>query len=443
MSAERVEAALDAIGRQDAALGEWALVAADGLTAGEGTDVLSQAAVQAFLWYRLPTRYPSETWVSIARATVALMGALGRQRYASIAGSPATTAILEAWADDARRGFSAYRAAVASSGVKPPDTDLLHWGAVMGLEEATAHANLERLLEGAIVAGDFKPGAAGWKASAASLCERALREPAPHASPESWLSVVIRERVDTWIKLGHPERLRAWRARVADRLLAPPEPPEEPDAVIEPMHWLLTTCRSGVTLTASGYLPPRLVHEATERFGWWDWPGRARSESDVHQLGVLRESTSRLKLITKQGRRLATSRRGRGLLGDPVALWRAIAATIGAVDDFSSMLSELVAHRLLAGPAVGDELAQAIAPIVMAQGWASGGVPLDEQQAGWAIHRPLYHWRLFGLLEEVRPRWEYNRPTGPEVTSLNAAGRATALAYLHTLATGPRVDLRA
>lgn len=69
MSAERVEAALDAIGRQDAALGEWAQVAADGLTAGEGTDVLSQAAVQAFLWYRLPTRYPSEAWVSIARAT--------------------------------------------------------------------------------------------------------------------------------------------------------------------------------------------------------------------------------------------------------------------------------------------------------------------------------------------------------------------------------------
>ncbi|MBA4169507.1 MAG: hypothetical protein H0X68_03770, partial [Chloroflexi bacterium] len=223
------------------------------------------------------------------------MDALGRQRYASIAGSPATTAILEAWADDARRGFSAFRAAVASSGVKPPDTGLLQWGAVMGLEEAT--------------------------------------EPAPHASPESWLSVVIRERVDTWIKLGHPERLRAWRARVADRLLAPPEPPEEPDAVIEPMHWLLTTCRSGVTLTASGYLPPRLVHGATERFGWWDWPGRARSESDVHQLGVLRESTSRLKLITKRGRRLATSRRGRGLLGDPVALWRAIAAATRSVVD--------------------------------------------------------------------------------------------------------------
>ena len=60
------------------------------------------------------------------------------------------------------------------------------------------------------------------------------------------------------------------------------------------------------------------------------------------------------------------------------------------------------------------------------------------------VNRPsAIHWRLFGLLEEVRPRWEYNRPTGPEVTSLNAAGRATALAYLHTLATGPRVDLRA
>ncbi len=80
MSAERVEAALDAIGRQDAALGGWAQVAADGLTAGEGEEVLSQAAVQAFLWYRLPTEYPAEAWVSIARAMAALMEALGRQR---------------------------------------------------------------------------------------------------------------------------------------------------------------------------------------------------------------------------------------------------------------------------------------------------------------------------------------------------------------------------
>jgi len=110
-----------------------------------------------------------------------------------------------AWADDDRRGFSAYRAAVSSSGVEPPDTDLLQWGAVMGLEEASAHARLERLLERAIVAGELEPGAAGWKASAASLCERALREPAPHASSDSWLSLVIRERAQITLKdLPHP-----------------------------------------------------------------------------------------------------------------------------------------------------------------------------------------------------------------------------------------------
>lgn len=91
MTAERVEAAVEAVGRQDTALGEWALVAADGLTAGEGDGVLSQAAVQDFLWYRLPTKYPSEAWLSIARASAALMDALGRQRYASIARSAATT----------------------------------------------------------------------------------------------------------------------------------------------------------------------------------------------------------------------------------------------------------------------------------------------------------------------------------------------------------------
>ena len=44
--------------------------------------------------------------------------------------------------------------------------------------------------------------------------------------------------------------------------------------------------------------------------------------------------------------------------------------------------------------------------------------------------RPLYSWRLFGLLEEGRPRWVDNRPTGPNMTSLTATGRATAFEYL-------------
>lgn len=130
------------------------------------------------------------------------------------------------------------------------------------------------------------------------------------------------------------------------------------------------------------------------------------------------------------------------LLEDPVGLWRSIATTLGAGDDYSAMLSELIAHRLLQGPAVGDELSEAIVPIVASQGWQSGGAPVDAQRIGWSIHRPLYHWRLFGLLDEVRPPRLNNRPTGPDITSLNEAGQATALEYLRARATAPRTSLQ-
>jgi hypothetical protein len=111
------------------------------------------------------------------------------------------------------------------------------------------------------------------------------------------------------------------------------------------------------------------------------------------------------------------------------------------VDGYSTVLSELIAHRLLEAPAVGDELEEAIIPVVVAQGWQSRGVPLDVQQARWSVHRSLYHWRLFGLLDEVRPRWEGSQPTGPNITSLSAAGRPAALAYLRARATAARRDL--
>ena len=47
MTAERVEAAVEAIARRDPSLGEWAQVAADGLTAGEGEEALGQALARA------------------------------------------------------------------------------------------------------------------------------------------------------------------------------------------------------------------------------------------------------------------------------------------------------------------------------------------------------------------------------------------------------------
>lgn len=441
MTARKVDTAVAAIARRDPSIGEWAQVAADGLTAGEGAEMLTQAGVQDFLWYRLPAKYPERSWLPIARAAAALLDELGLDRYAAIAGSATTRTVLEAWGEDDTRGIARYRAAAEASGVKPPDTELLGWGSVMGLDEASAYSQTEWELERAIVSGALVPGSSGWRLRAASLTEHVLRGTAPNRAGRRWHELIIEERLRMWVDTAHPEALRRWRSAHADRRTGPSGPPEDLAPVTGPIRWLLQECRDGVELTQSGYLPPPMVRDGVERFGWWEWPGQPRSEADVHQLGALRETAARLRLVTRRGRRLATSRHGVALLADRPGLWRTIARTIGATDDYASLLSELIAHRLLEGPAFGDALEQAIVPIVTAQGWRTGGEPADERHIVLSVHRPLYFWRLFGLLDEVRPRWIDGHPTGPNVTSLTAEGRAAALEYLRARATAARTSL--
>jgi hypothetical protein len=437
MSAEQVDKIVEEIRRRDRLLGRWAEAAADGLTAGEGQEILTQALVQDFLWYRLPAKYPDETWLPIARGAAALLEHLGLDRYASIARSETTTTILEAWREGDARGLSRYRAAAEASGVKPPDTDPLAWGSVMGMDEVSAYAFVETRLEDAIVAGELVPGASRGKSHAASLAGQLLQRPALHGDGRTWQQLVLEERRTTWVRTAYPEALRRWRAAHIDLLLGPPDPPDDLEHVLGSMRWILETCRDSVELTQGGYLPPPIVRDGVERFGWWEWPGLPRSEADVHQLGALRETAARLRVVTKRGRRLATSRYGVALLADPPGLWRGIAATIGATDEYAALLSEIIAHCLLDGPAVDKGLEQTIVPIVIAQGWQSGGLPVDERHVAMSIQRPLYLWRLFGLLDEVRPPWRDGHPTGQNVTSLTAAGRATALEYLRTRATAP------
>ncbi|MDP1572230.1 MAG: hypothetical protein Q8L86_19705, partial [Vicinamibacterales bacterium] len=252
---------------------------------------------------------------------------------------------------------------------------------------------------------------------------------------------VLDERVDTRVRFARPPALQAWRERMPS--LTPPDvQPSDVAAAIAPMRWLLEACADGVTLTAAGYLPPAIVREAARRFGWWEWPGQPRTEADVHQIGVLRQTAARLRLVSKRSRRIAVTPRGSELVDDTVGLWKAIASTLACEDGYLAMLSELVAHRLLDGPALDDALEREIGPIVAAQGWAADGVPVTARHAGVSVHHALYHWRLFALLDEVRPRWEGGRPSGPSITALNAVGRSTAITFLRARATAPRTDVR-
>lgn len=208
------------------------------------------------------------------------------------------------------------------------------------------------------------------------------------------------------------------------------------------VRWPLEHAAAGIARTQSGYLARDAVLGAVESFGWWDWDKPPRSEADVPQLGELREAATTLRLVRRRGRTLQATTLGRSLAGDPAELWRRLASTLGGRDEFGQMIAELLALRLLDGPAIDDDLEHALFPVARAQGWRSGGDPLSSRHVGHAVAFRLYWWRMLGLLAEERPRWENLQRIGHASTALTPAGNATALAYLRHRATGPRHSIR-
>ena len=123
---------------------------AGGLTAGEGVDMIHQAALQQFLWWHLPRDYPDDEWHGLVEATALLLDELGLKHLADVARSEETQKVLAAWVQGRDKGAAAFRAAQAKSGVEPPDTALLAWGSIMGVDEARALDTVERALGDAV-----------------------------------------------------------------------------------------------------------------------------------------------------------------------------------------------------------------------------------------------------------------------------------------------------
>ena len=280
--------------------------AAAALTAGGGTEMIHQAALQQFLWWQLPRRYPQGDWAGLAGATAELLHELGLHGLAQIARSARTSSVLAAWAQDAGAGAAAFRDAHGSSGVEPPDTSLLAWGSIMGADEARAFEMVERALGHAVAAGELVPGRPHWRSQAASITEMALTQPLDLPPGQTLVGLVITERVGRWIDSARHPLHQQWRASVANRLLHPVEPPADPSNAVAPIRWLLDLAAQtgGAELTQSHYLARATVVAAVEHFGWWDWSKPPRSESDVHQLSTVRDAARRLRLVRRRGRRL-------------------------------------------------------------------------------------------------------------------------------------------
>ena len=122
MTADRIGAVIAAVERNDPDLASRTHVAADGLSAGEGEELVTQAGLQRYLWYDLPRRHPDHWWRPVAEAAAVLLALLDLDRYAAIARSSTTAAVLDAWDAASGKGFTAFQAANSASGVEPPDT---------------------------------------------------------------------------------------------------------------------------------------------------------------------------------------------------------------------------------------------------------------------------------------------------------------------------------
>lgn len=440
-SPEEVEQAIRRIEARRPDLGMAAQSMADRLTAGQGADLIHQAAVQEALWWFVPRSCPEGQWAEHAEATAELLTELGMERLAKIATSEQMATVLAAWAEDEDRGAVAYRKAMRDSGVQAPDTPTLAWGSFMGPEEAAAREEVERALGDAIGAGTLKPGSSSWRPKAAAIAERVLTAPLELVPGQSHLAMITTERISMWIDLASPP-LRDWRQAVGNRLLSPIDPPADVAAVVAPALWLLELASGhGVVLTPRGNLPRAAVVDAAERFGWHK-RGVPRSEADVYPLATLRVAMTRLRLVRRRGERLTLTTKGYALGRDPAELWRLIASEIEDGDKFTRMVAELVGLQLLRGRLEKASLAVEAAPILRQQGWSSPAGLITEDDVRVALWMPLAWWGSFGLLDEERDVYEpgSHRLLKRATLALTPAGEATVLAYLRARATGPRYD---
>ena len=443
--------ALDALAREDPEAADEAKAALGWLTNGAGLETVSQLKLQEFVWYALPVKWPMTTGelIAVTRALGRLFSMVGMERYADVCLSPGTEQILTAYARGHEAGIAAYAEAVENSSTAPPDTGLLAWGSVMGPDERAAYDACAAAVELAIACRELSSGARGWRAKRRALIDRWLTTPPPapmaqeggrhraHHAPgvsDTWLARIHTERMDAWANSRPGERSRL-AAAVLPRLLEETVPPE---GALPTLGWLLGHADVGLKLTARHYIPPAIIAEAVDEFGWREQlPGALRQELDVLPLHTLRGlAQGEMGAIRRAGTSLVLTRTGRLMAEDPAVRWRiGTAALVGTDDgprpDFAVAVREAaLLFLLVSGPAGYEELTRHLARIHAEEGWASRGrADLAEsvrREIGGLRHRL---WALHLL---------YTGRASREPLTLTETGVYAALAALRSRARGPR-----
>ncbi|WP_298585322.1 plasmid pRiA4b ORF-3 family protein [uncultured Kocuria sp.] len=106
--------------------------------------------------------------------------------------------------------------------------------------------------------------------------------------------------------------------------------PAVAERMTAPYRWLIRRVGAdGLALTAAGWLPPAVVAEAMDEFGWDErWIGKGNREEWTQPVRRLREQAQRLGLVRKLKGRLVLPVAVRKLDDDPVELWSFVARSL-------------------------------------------------------------------------------------------------------------------
>jgi hypothetical protein len=202
----------------------------------------------------------------------------------------------------------------------------------------------------------------------------------------------------------------------------PVPPPPHPDAV-EPYRWLLQRLGDGLKLTAAGWLPPAVVVETMQRFGWdAKWIGKGNREDLTPPVAELRATARLLGLVRVYRGQLKCTDAGRRLRDDPVGLWWHIAAHLPLGRSEPERQAGLLWLLTVAASAARPD--QLVADGMWLLGWAQGrtGSPLDRYQALGARRDTSAVFDRLGLLGSRRELEDL--PTEAAVDLARAALRA-------------------
>ena len=409
---------------------EGALAWIAGREDAEAPVVVSRHDLQVFLWYELPCKWQipvDEKWAVAARLGrfLELVGGRAGDCYAGICISDQTMRVLRAWEEDDPDAGEMLRAALASSGIEPPDTDALEWGSVMGLEEGRLRDELALELERALEGGRLGLGGRGFERRQAGCVADWLRRPRADRDGRTAIDLISEERLAHWARRGSDER-QAMLAPVVPLLREPAGAASPASGVPEPLTWLLDAALGGIALTQTGALNRALVRAAAERFpDWWnaELHGSPHREDDVYSLCEVHKLARRLRLLRRGNRKLFLTRQGERLRLDPAGLFHVCATRLIAAEAFEAAAQELAAAVLMSGQTVDrDGLESVVHAAIVADGWTAGGEPPGVHEVAAAAAGLLRLTEALGLVEYD---YEYDGESGTTRRELKptAAGR--------------------